>query len=125
MRRAIDETDRRRSYQQAFNAEHGINPQNAQRKIGDVMEAGDVGKRRGKRGGAKAKRPGAVDPVDVAGLSAADLGRALKQLEESMYRHAENMEYEEAAQLRDQLTALREAAFLNGAPVGDDARKTL
>ncbi len=127
MRRAIDETERRRDHQRAFNAEHGIRPQNAQRKISDVMEAAGASHSKqgtGKRGAAKSKRPGELG-VELRGLSAKDLGRTIKQLEKAMYRHAENMEYEEAAQLRDQLTALREAVFRNGVAIGDDARKIL
>ena len=124
MRRAIDETERRRAYQEAFNSKHGIRPVSAQRKISDVMELGDDYQRSGRRGTAKAKRPG-TPSVDVSGMSAKALGGALKQLEEAMYRHAENMEYEEAAQLRDQLTAMREAAFQGSSAVGNDARKIL
>ncbi|MBW3139336.1 excinuclease ABC subunit UvrB [Ferrimonas balearica] len=100
MERAIGETQRRRAKQEAYNAEHGIVPKGLVKKITDVMDVG--GKRRpGERKVAEAKPT--YQPVDPAKLA-----KSIAELEKTMYEHARNLEFEKAAALRDEITALRE-----------------
>ncbi len=113
MQAAMDETARRREKQQAYNEAHGITPQSVVRRIADIMEgarseAPTRGRgRRGERQGATAV---AEKGGDYAALSADQASAMIKKLEAQMYKHAENLEFEEAARLRDQIHKLRERA---------------
>ncbi|PXV58254.1 Excinuclease ABC subunit B [Dyella jiangningensis] len=113
MQAAMDETARRREKQQAYNEAHGITPQSVVRRIADIMEgarseAPTRGRgRRGERQGAAAV---AEKGGDYAALSADQASAMIKKLEAQMYKHAENLEFEEAARLRDQIHKLRERA---------------
>ncbi len=107
MQRAIDETERRRAMQEAFNKEHGITPKGIDKSVLDIMEAGESG-RKGKKGVSKVKS----DETDWASLSAKDASRQLKKLEKQMYDHARNLEFEQAAQIRDQIEQLRNSVFV-------------
>ena len=108
MQRAIDETNRRREVQEEYNTEHGITPIGIQKAINDVMETGESGK--AKRGGRRgvAVRQGAVA---VETLSVDEAAKRMKQLEKQMYECARNLEFETAAQLRDELEQLRANVF--------------
>jgi len=114
MRRAIDETDRRRSIQQKFNAKHGIRPEGIRKKVADILEAAQHSPARGKQRN-RAQRiadPQAASYADeVERLSAGELAKRISQLEERMYQHSRDLEFEEAAAVRDQLTALKRRAF--------------
>jgi len=110
MQRAIDETDRRRSTQQAYNEKHGIVPKGVVKKIVDVMEAGGSEHNQRNKGSAKLKS----DDTDWSSLTAVEASRKLKKLEKQMYEHARNLEFEQAAQLRDQLEELRNSVFVSG-----------
>ncbi len=106
MRRAIDETDRRRAIQTAFNAEHGIVPKGIQKKVSDIMDTGgDTG--RDSKGRKIAEKRSAY--ADVHGDQ---LKKLIVQLEKKMHDHARNLEFEEAAKLRDELLKLRERALV-------------
>jgi excinuclease ABC subunit B len=100
MQRAIAEMDRRRAKQQAFNAEHGIEPQSIRKQVRDVME--------GARGmpGRRAGKVAEAGP-DYASMSPALLLKKIAVLEKQMYKHARDLEFEEAAQLRDQIEHMR------------------
>jgi len=103
--RALAETNRRRAKQIEYNAEHGITPQSIVKAVTDVMEGAraDVegdGKRRGGRGEAE---PALLGPEQAM--------KRIKKLEAEMYRHARNLEFEEAARIRDQIEKLRHQAF--------------
>ena len=112
MRRAIDETERRRAKQVAFNAEHGIVPQGIRKQVRDLID-GVVSDR-----AAKDDLQRAQAAAEVEALSEKDLGKRIKLLERQMLEHAKNLEFEKAARIRDQLALLREQAF--GGP-GHDA----
>ena len=99
MHRAISETDRRREKQQDWNAAHGITPRSIQKAVTDVME-GAVS-----QGPLTARRYARVaeEVADYARLSPAQLAKRLGKLEQEMYEHARNLEFEEAARLRDEI----------------------
>ena len=108
MRRAIDETERRRAKQIAYNEEHGITPKSIVKRVTDVMDVGDSA--RAGRGRKRYERV-AEPAIDYAHLSATQLNAKLKQLENSMYEHARNLEFEEAARVRDEIAAIKENYF--------------
>ncbi|MDA3979060.1 excinuclease ABC subunit UvrB [Gallibacterium sp. AGMB14963] len=106
MQRAIDETERRRQKQQAYNEAHGIVPKALNKKIGEILDIGQSSNPKGKKQRiAKASEPTATYlPVD----NAKELQKEIKRLEQQMYKFAQDLEFEKAAQTRDQLHALRE-----------------
>jgi excinuclease ABC subunit B len=110
MQAAMDETARRREKQLAWNAEQGIVPTTIVRRIADIMEGArsDAGNRRGSKSRGRAV---AEQPADYAGLSASQAASMLKKLESQMYKHAQNLEFEDAAKLRDQIHQLREQSL--------------
>jgi excinuclease ABC subunit B len=105
MRRAIDETERRRARQIAFNAEHGITPRTVSKRIRDLIDG--VVSDKVAREEAQAARAAA----EVEAMGEKDLGKRIKMLEKQMQEHARNLEFEKAARVRDQLALLREQAF--------------
>ena len=111
MAAAIGETERRRARQIAFNAEHGIVPRSVMKEVRDLIDG--VYSAASARDDLKAAQAAA----QVEALSEKDLARRVKQLERQMLEHARNLEFEQAARIRDQLALLREQAF--GANVGD------
>ncbi len=116
MRRAMDETDRRRQKQIEYNLEHGITPTSIVRKIMDIMEgARDDAEAdgQGARGrGANGLRRVAEPAVDYSLLTPAQLAAKLKKLEAQMYKHAQDLQFEEAARVRDELQRVRAQALL-------------
>jgi excinuclease ABC subunit B len=111
MARALGETERRRARQVAFNLAHGITPRSVLKEVRDLIDG--VYNPNGAKDDIKAAQAAA----QVEALSEKELGRRVKQLERQMLEHARNLEFEQAAQVRDQLALLRERAF--GANVGD------
>ena len=106
MERAIGETDRRREKQLAFNLEHGITPKGIEKKVVDIIErATPVSEQE-----AKARIAKEVRNLPIGDEKA--LGKLLAELESKMHKHAENLEFEEAAAIRDRIQALREHALL-------------
>jgi excinuclease ABC subunit B len=102
--RAIAETDRRRSKQIEFNERHGITPRTIVKAVGDVME------------GARAVPDDVVREgrADYATLAPEQAVKRIKKLEAEMMKLARNLEFEQAARLRDEIQRLRQSAF--GAP---------
>jgi len=100
MQRAIAEMDRRRAKQREFNAEHGIEPQSIRKQVRDIMEGARFvpGRRSGKVAEAR---------VDYSKMSPALLLKKIAVLEKQMYKHARDLEFEAAAQLRDQIEHMR------------------
>jgi excinuclease ABC subunit B len=112
MRTAIDETERRRARQIAWNAERGIVPRTVAKKVRDLID-GVVSDKAAKDDARSAKAA-----AEVEALSEKDLGKRIKLLEKQMLEHARNLEFEKAARVRDQLALLREQAF--GASAGGE-----
>ena len=112
MRKAIDETERRRNKQIAHNTLMGITPRTINKKIKELIDG--VYSEKSDKGAGK----DALRSADVEALSEKDLGKRIKQLEKQMLDHARNLEFEKAARARDQLALLREQAF--GAPGNDN-----
>ena len=108
MERAIGETDRRRNKQVEHNLEHGITPKSVTKKIADIME----GARSAAPGAAKGRKGKTVQPIEVPDSPKA-LGKLLAQLEKKMLKHAQDLEFEQAAQERDQLQTLRAQKLLS------------
>jgi excinuclease ABC subunit B len=102
--RALAETDRRRNKQMEFNVRHGITPRTIVKAVGDVME------------GARAVQdePSIQGAADYGALAPEQAVKRIKKLEADMMKHARNLEFEQAARLRDEISRLRQSAF--GAP---------
>ncbi|GGC01285.1 UvrABC system protein B [Marinobacterium zhoushanense] len=111
MERAIGETERRRDKQVAFNEAHGITPRGIVKSIADIMEGANIPGRKGGRSGRKVAEPETSYRVDEGKLSAQELARTINQLEDRMYEAARNLEFEKAAQLRDELERLKHASM--------------
>ncbi|MGH8161497.1 MAG: excinuclease ABC subunit UvrB, partial [Gammaproteobacteria bacterium] len=107
MRRALEETERRRKKQNAYNVEHGITPQGIRKAVVDVMEAayGEHGTK------ASALSRAAEERARYRGMPDAERERLLARLEKKMYEHARNLEFEQVAKARDEINGIRELAF--------------
>src|SRR5690554_5647939 len=110
MQAALDETDRRRERQIEYNAEHGITPKSVARAVMDIMEGARAEPALEKRGRGKAKQV-AEEVEDYAALAPGKLAAKLAELEQQMYQHARDLEFEEAAQVRDRIRRLKEATL--------------
>ncbi len=106
MRRAIEETNRRRERQIEYNRAHGITPRGIQKAVADIMEgARATGTATGEERGRGGKGRGAAEPADLKPQS---IVRQIKKLEAEMYKKARNLEFEEAAKLRDEIERLKQ-----------------
>ena len=116
MRRAIDETERRRRKQLQFNAAHGITPRGIRKSVADIMEGARSeaplarGRRIAERNKGKGRGRGAAqaEPLD---LHPEALARRMRKLETEMLERARNLEFEEAARLRDEIARLKRLEF--------------
>ena len=108
MKRALEETERRRARQVEFNQQHGITPRGIQKAVMDIMEGardrGDdgSGRERGKGKGARGKESAATE------LQPQNIVRQIKKLEGEMFKKARNLEFEEAARIRDEIERLKQ-----------------
>lgn len=115
MKKAIDETERRRAKQIAFNEAHGIVPKGVNKKIKDMIDG--VYSNAAQR----AMGEGLIEEAATAkveAMSEKQISKEIKRLEKLMVDHAKNLEFEKAAQVRDQLHVLKQQAF--GAPGADN-----
>jgi len=107
MRRAIDETERRREKQMAYNQAHGITPRSIRKAVTDILE------------GAVETAPSSVQEFarvaeelhNYGHLTPKQLSHRIEQLEQQMYRHARDLEFEEAARLRDEIRHLKKGSL--------------
>ncbi|MGH1410995.1 MAG: excinuclease ABC subunit UvrB [Aeromonas sp.] len=104
MKVAIEETERRRALQHAHNLKHGITPKGLNKSIGDVMDMGGS-RTAGKPG--KGMRKAAEPQGEYHVRSASEIAKEIKRMEELMFQHARDLEFEQAAALRDQIQRLR------------------
>jgi excinuclease ABC subunit B len=105
MQRAIDETERRREKQMAHNLEHNITPAGIVKSIRGGMD--DAKSAEGKQKLQKV----AEEHAKYASLTPQQLAKRIQQIENAMYKHAQNLEFEEAAKLRDELEQVRKLAL--------------
>ena len=119
MRRAMDETARRRAKQQAYNEEHGITPQGIRKAVRNVMEGayGEHGTR------ASALSRVAEERSRYRSMSDRERERKLAELEKRMYAHARNLEFEQAAKIRDEIGHIREFVYGPGLDPGTQGRR--
>lgn len=111
MQKAIDETERRRAKQVAFNEEHGITPKGIKKNVKDIMEgAYTPGAGMPKRRKVAEKKKDYA--LEVQKMSPQQLTKLLKELEEQMIQHAKDLEFEEAAKTRDRIKEIKEEAFI-------------
>ncbi len=104
MQRALEETERRRRKQQDYNRTHGITPRSVQKAVTDILEGAYADTPPPARQYAKV----AEETAHYAAEPPAVLMKKIKQLEQAMYKHARNLEFEEAAKLRDEIQRIRE-----------------
>ncbi len=108
MAKAMEETDRRREKQHQHNLAHGITPKGVVKSITDVMDVGDESttgyRKTAPMPGKVASKPAQYDDLN----SISELSRAIEKLEKKMLQHARDLEFEQAAALRDEVHALRE-----------------
>ena len=112
MRKAIGETERRRARQIAHNEAHGITPRGIVKQVRDLID-GVYSEKAGKEAEAQE-----IQRALVQDLSEKDVAKEIKRLEKLMLEHARNLEFEQAARVRDQLSVLRAQAF--GGPGHDN-----
>jgi len=112
MERAMAETSRRREKQLAYNEKHNITPVGVTKSVQDIMEGARRMPTRSKSKAKEAGEPKVAYGAELENLTPSALARKIKQLESQMHEHAMNLEFEEAAALRDQLAELKQAAFL-------------
>ena len=115
MKKAIDETVRRRVKQVAHNLAHGITPRSIVKEVRDLID-GVYSEKAGKE--AERLERDAMQRAQVEDMSEKDISREIKRLEKLMMEHARNLEFEKAARVRDQLGILKAQAF--GAPGSDN-----
>lgn len=109
MQQAIDETDRRREKQHEFNIKHGIEPVSINKSITDILQTAMPAN------GATYTKIGlqvAEPQADYHSMTLKQLSKKLKQLEDAMYQHAKNLEFEQAAKFRDEIKLLQEQVLV-------------
>jgi len=109
MQRAMDETERRRAMQVEFNKQNGITPKSIVKDVKDIMEGAYAATGQNRRDRQAAEADAAYDVIGAEPIK--NIAKEIKRLEDKMYQHARNLEFEEAAQTRDMLGKLREKSL--------------
>jgi excinuclease ABC subunit B len=104
MKKAMDVTEARREKQTAYNLEHGITPTTVKKQIADIMDGAYGG---GKKSQDQVFAQVAEEAAEYAALSPQEIAKRIQQLEQKMYRHAQDLEFEEAARVRDEIEHIR------------------
>ncbi len=113
MQRAIDETNRRREKQAAYNLAHGLTPKGIIKSVADIMEGAYApGAGRGKKRKVAEKIGDYLPADELAMASPHRIAAEIAKLEKQMYEHARNLEFEQAAGIRDAIHRLKESAFV-------------
>lgn len=105
IKQAIQETERRRHKQKAFNQQHGITPKSIEKKVEDILEGAYASKKQ------SANRI-AEKGTDYLALTPGEWSKKLRQMETQMVKHAKNLEFEQAAKIRDEIKSLKERYLL-------------
>mgnify|MGYP001433236981 CR=1 FL=1 len=103
MQYAIDETKRRRKKQEIYNEEHKITPKGIKKNITDIMEGAHVEKRSGN------DKIETKNKINIENSTPELMIRNIKKLEKKMYQHARDLEFEDAANIRDQIEVLQKS----------------
>lgn len=111
MRRAMDETARRREKQTAYNVAHNITPKSVKKEIRDIIDGVY-------KSDSLENEFGLVEGRDYEKMGPKELAREIKRLENEMFEHAKNLEFEKASEVRDKLASIRKQVF--GATPGED-----
>ena len=115
MQRAMDETNRRREKQIHYNKEHGITPRGVEKAVQDILETGYPGVPGSPRQYARV----AEEVLEYTRMSSAELNAQIERLEKQMFEHAKNLEFEEAARLRDKVREMQALNLGLGEPAND------
>ena len=111
MKRAIDETERRRGKQRAYNQKHQITPRSVIKPVNDIIDGVAIDPNTKAASRVRAAKTPFNASASPGPLSPEDFKRTIQQLEERMYAHARDLEFEEAAHIRDQIEELKRGQF--------------
>ena len=114
MEKAITETNRRREKQTKYNEEHGIVPQALNKKVGELLDIGQGANQKAKANKQRGKMVAEPTALYTVPTSPKEYQQQIKKLEQQMYKFAQDLEFEKAAAVRDQLQQLRESFMLSG-----------